>query len=87
MNPSARPSPNRIKTMVEAASRATGVSVHDIGFRRYRAAVEARHGIWRQLRSLGFGYSAIGESWGVDHTTIHWAINNSTTVPHDRIAA
>jgi chromosomal replication initiation ATPase DnaA len=41
-----------------------------LGRRRLAHVVRARHAAWRELRARGLSYPAIGELWGVDHTTV-----------------
>lgn len=68
-------SQGRIDALVKAVRAETHMSVSEIKTSLLRPAVRARHGIWRELRGLGFGYTAIARAWGCDHTTVHNAIN------------
>lgn len=75
MSPSHRhQSQSRIDALVRAARAETHMSVSEIMRSRVRRAVSARHGIWRELYSAGFGASAIARTWGCHPSSVHAAI-------------
>lgn len=56
---------------VEKVARRHHVTMGELlGRRRLAHVVRARHTAWRELRRMGLSYPAIGELWGVDHTTV-----------------
>jgi len=56
---------------VEKVARRHHVTMGELlGRRRFKHIVAARHSAWRELRAKGLSYPAIGELWGVDHTTV-----------------
>jgi hypothetical protein len=87
MNHGPRPSQARIQAMVAAASLQSGIPAEEICFSRLKPAVRARHAVWRELRASGFGYSAIAQAWGVDHSTIHFALNGKPSQRPKGLAA